>query len=127
MWIVITMLWTWIRYSHSHLTTTSLESIDRAAALEFLKERANFYRSVTFGLVAASLALLVGSVVSLHSTAKEIVTNPRELFMLDQLNNTAIANYSLLLFFGPILESLRAWERIVNLFLGLKSTAKRGE
>jgi hypothetical protein len=119
-WLAIVGLWTWIHDSYAGLSDCFSEGIDRGAALEYLREKAGFYRTLAFGLVAGALALLVGAFVNSHSLYKEMLSDPREIFLMDRYNTTYIAIYMLLLFFGPIFESLKAWSRMGDLFLTLK-------
>jgi predicted MFS family arabinose efflux permease len=116
-WIVIMALWTWTHDSYADLDERSLAAVDQQAALEFLKEKANFYRTMAFGLVAAQVALLVTGVLALHSINKEIVRAESEVHLLDRFSFAGMAAYTLLLLFGPFLEALQAWQSFTALFL----------
>jgi hypothetical protein len=122
-WAVLVVLWTWTHDSRVSLETTPLTTADPPTALEFLKEKANFYRSWAFGLVAAEAALLITALLALHSLDKEFVTSCADVYLLDQFNFSDVAILSLLLCFGPILESLRAWHAATDRFLELRTRA----
>jgi hypothetical protein len=116
-WIVIMALWTWTHDSYTDLDETSLTAVDQQAALEFIKEKANFYRTMAFGLVAAQVALLVTGVLALHSINQAIVKAQSEVHLLDRFSFAEMAAFTLLLLFGPFLEALRAWQSFTALFL----------
>lgn len=135
-WLSILGLWTWIH--DSHLDPESVLGADEA--LEYLKEEANFYRTLAFGLLGASLALVVTAAAAVHTGSKELVGNPfgalqagaaqpnatqiasvrSDLFLYDQVNYTGIALFWLALLFGPVLEAFRSWRITADLFLQLK-------
>jgi hypothetical protein len=137
-WLSILGLWTWIHDSHRN--PGSVLRADWSSAIELLKEEANFYRTLAFGLLAASLALVVTAAAAVHAASKELVGAPfgalqaggaqssieqiasarRDLFLYDQVNYTGIVLVWLALLFGPILEAFRAWRRTAGLFLRLK-------
>jgi hypothetical protein len=137
-WLSILGLWIWIHDSHPD--TESVFGAYQQSALEFLKEEANFYRTLAFGLFAASLALVVATAVGVHNGSRELVGAPfgtlqagtaqpsieqlasarKDLFLYDQVNYTGIVLVWLALLFGPILEAFRAWRRTVELFLHIK-------
>jgi hypothetical protein len=131
-WLSILGLWTWVHDSRGALEEELALKLGHPAALELLKENANFYRSLAFGLVAASLALVVTAAVALHANSKEMVGDPlgalhpssgeivserRDLFLYDQFNYAGVAVFWLFLFFGPILEAFKAWRSTTYLFL----------
>jgi hypothetical protein len=122
-WAVLVVFWTWTRDSRVTLEATKLTAVEIPTALEFLKEKANFYRSLAFGLVAAEAALLITGLLALHSLDKEYVELPADAFLLDQFNFSDVAMLSLLLAFGPTLESLRAWHAATDRFLELRPQA----
>ena len=139
-WLSIIGLWSWIHDSHPALQTKVLLAADPEAALEFLKEESNFYRSLAFGLLAASLALVITAAAAVHSGSKELVGDPfgalqagaaqpspaqivrarSDLFLYDQVNYSGVALFWLALLFGPVLEAFRAWRTTADLFLHLK-------
>jgi hypothetical protein len=136
-WLSILGLWTWIH--DSHLDPESVLGADRSLAVEYLKEEAIFYRTLAFGLLAASLALVVTAAAATHAASKEllggsfgvlqagaaqpspaqIASARRDLFLYDQVNYTGVALFWLALLFGPVLEAFRAWRITVGLFLRL--------
>jgi hypothetical protein len=121
-WILILALWTWTHDSYIAGVDDSLcDATSHPGVLEYLKEQASFYRSMAFGLVAAALALLVTAVVGLHGETKEAVSDPVEIALMNQFHDVSITLFMVLLFFGPIIEALRAWQRIGELLLRLRS------
>jgi hypothetical protein len=120
-WLGVVGLWTWIHDSCATLDASFAGDVDRSAALEYLKENASFYRTIAFGLMAGALTLLIAAIVALRAQSSEMLSDPREAFLMDQFNTACVAIYMLLLLFGPILEALRAWHRVGDLFLAIKS------
>jgi len=136
-WLSILGLWCWIHDSVHRPTKKRLSQVDRRAAVEFVKEEANFYRSLAFGLLAASLALVVTAAAATHTGSKELVGNPfgdsqpgspppsaaqlanarADLFLYDQTNYCGVALFWMALLFGPILEAFRAWRITADHFL----------
>jgi hypothetical protein len=132
-WLSILGLWTWIH--DSHLDTESVRRADKTSATEFLKEQANFYRTLAFGLLAASLALVITAATAMHAGSKELVggsalqagaaqqstawvaSTRNDLFLYDQVNYTGVALCWLVMLFGPVLEAFRAWRLTADLFL----------
>lgn len=96
---------------------------------------------LAFGLLAASLALVLTAVAAVHAGSKELVGDPfgalragaaqpspaqivsarSDLFLYDQINYTGVAIFWLALLSGPVLEAFRAWRTTADLFLHLKT------
>jgi len=139
-WLSILGLWTWIHDSHLDPESDLKSVLEADEALEFLKEEANFYRTLAFGLLGGSLALVVTAAAAVHTGSKELVGNSfgvlqagaaqpstaqianarSDLFLYDQVNYTGVALFWLALLFGPVLEAFRAWRITADLFLQLK-------
>jgi len=121
-WISILALWTWTHDSYVGIEDSLAREPESIGTLEYLKEKANFYRTMAFGLVAATLALLVTGLVSLHARSTNFLTDPREVYLLDQFSFADVSIFMLLILFCPIFEALKAWNRICDLFLSVKTT-----
>jgi len=77
------------------------------AQIDFIKEETAIWKGVALGLVAAYLAIVAGLVLALHAANRDIVTAPRDIFILNQYSNFQLTLMSLFMFLGPIYESIK--------------------
>lgn len=106
LWTAIALVATWTR--NAKLIDPSKDSPGSSpqAQLDYCKEQSLFWRTCALGLAGAYLALIIGFITEVRKFNATIVTDPGELFLLNQYSNVQIGLISLFVMVGPILESI---------------------
>ncbi len=101
-WLMITIVWLWVRYSllRQHDTKTGKISLSR-------KEFISRLFLVAFCI---PLALLLPAVSYMKNAARETVTDPGELDILNRAAVILVGSQVIFWCCGPVLELFRAWK-----------------
>lgn len=115
-WIAITVATVWIHDERVQ------EQDERTACVysDYLKEQTQFWRTVTWALLASILALVVASVKEAHTSNESFLTDRGQIFMANVYSTLQLSLFCLYSLVGPIYESARKTRKTVEMMLNAK-------
>ncbi|MGE5341354.1 MAG: hypothetical protein ACM3SY_07715 [Candidatus Omnitrophota bacterium] len=119
-WYILSILNIFIHNNRQSEADIQNSDIYKEARIEYLKHFVTLWRDFSFGMVAGFFALLITSVVSIHSYNNTYLKNKDEIFIVNNFSNLQIAVFSLYYITGPIYESFKNLKYHIGLFLKLK-------
>ncbi|HEY2234857.1 MAG TPA: hypothetical protein VGK01_15405 [Candidatus Angelobacter sp.] len=105
-WSLLSMLTLWIHTREIRDPSERTPLPASNARIDFIKEETAIWKGVSLGLGTGYLAIVMTLTLAFHTANREIVTSPRDIFILNQYSNFLLAFMSLFMFLGPIYESI---------------------
>jgi hypothetical protein len=106
-WLIITFICLSLKTTDKFIYIKRSNHIDKNALIEFIKEKLNFWRNLIYGTFAGYVAILVTSLNEIHKMNNTIVTDERELFILNSSAHVQYCIFSIFLFVGVIYRIFR--------------------
>jgi hypothetical protein len=106
-WFLLGAITTWIHDQEMRDPGTHIPVPASTAQIDFIKEETAVWKGVALGLVTAYLAIATGLTLGFHAANRDVVTSPRDIFILNQYSNILFTVTSLFMFLGPIYESIK--------------------